>query len=197
MIAAIKKMRGVKCPGKHVTDKKRHATLNKLLCLSGRSMSIHLITENSWIDILKIQEEAYVEIEPEDVNVLKSKWLSSPKTCAVYKEGSNTSAYLLAHPWPSETPPKLHEECPITASLNLYLHDLALARESRGKGVAKKLVENLIDIAKAQGFNKILLVAVQNSGGFWSKFGFLSMPSSEICPSYGENAQLMSLKLET
>ena len=37
MIAAIKKMRGVKCPGKHVTDKKRHATLNKLLELLGKN----------------------------------------------------------------------------------------------------------------------------------------------------------------
>ena len=160
-------------------------------------MSINLITENSWIDILKIQEEAYVEIEPEDVNVLKSKWLSSPKTCAMYKEGNNISAYLLAHPWPSEIPPKLHEECPITASLNLYLHDLALARESRGKGIANKLVKNLIDIAKAQGFNKILLVAVQNSGGFWSKFGFLNRPNAEICPSYGHNSELMVLELKT
>ena len=160
-------------------------------------MSINLITENSWIDILKIQEEAYVEIEPEDVNVLKSKWLSSPKTCAVYKVDNNISGYLLAHPWPSEIPPKLHEECPITASLNLYLHDLALARESRGKGVAKKLVKNLIDIAKAQGFNKILLVAVQNSGGFWSNFGFLNIPNAVICPSYGHNAKLMVLDLKT
>jgi len=160
-------------------------------------MSINLITENSWIDILKIQEEAYVEIEPEDVNILKSKWLSSPRTCAMYKEGNNISAYLLAHPWPREIPPKLHEECPITASLNLYLHDLALARESRGKGIANKLVKNLIDIAKAQGFNKILLVSVQNSGGFWSKFGFLNKPNAVICPSYGKNAQLMVLELDT
>jgi len=160
-------------------------------------MSINLITENSWIDILKIQEEAYVEIEPEDVNILKSKWLSSPRTCAMYKEGNNISAYLLAHPWPNEIPPKLHEECPITASLNLYLHDLALARESRGKGIANKLVKNLIDIAKAQGFNKILLVSVQNSGGFWSKFGFLNKPNAVICPSYGKNAQLMVLELDT
>jgi len=41
------------------------------------------------------------------------------------------------------------------------------------------------------------LVAVQNSGGFWSKFGFQHIPSAEICPSYGENSQLMVLELET
>jgi ribosomal protein S18 acetylase RimI-like enzyme len=159
-------------------------------------MSINLITENSWAGILNIQEEAYVEIQPEDVNVLKSKWRSSPKTCAVYKQGNNILAYLLAHPWPNEIPPKLYEECPIAISLNLYLHDLALARESRGKGIANKLVKNLIDIARTQEFNKILLVAVQNSGGFWSKFGFLNIPNAVICPSYGHNAKLMVLKLK-
>lgn len=159
-------------------------------------MSINLITEHSWSDILKIQEEAYLEIEPEDVDILKSKWLLSPNTCAVYKEGDTILAYLLAHPWPSETPPKLHEKYPITASLNLYLHDLALAKESRGKGIAKKLVTNLVDIAKAQGFNKILLVAVQNSSGFWSQFGFKNLPDAVICPSYGHNAKLMILELK-
>ena len=113
----------------------------------------------------------------------------------MYKENNHISAYLLAHPWSSEIPPKLHEECPITASLNLFLHDLALTRDSRGKGIAKKLVNNLIDIGKAQRFDKILLVAVQNSSVFWSKFGFLNIPKAVICPSYGHNAKLMVLEL--
>ena len=59
--------------------------LMAVLCLRGRIMSINLITDNSWSDILKIQEEAYLEIEPEDVDILKSKWLLSPNTCAVFK----------------------------------------------------------------------------------------------------------------
>lgn len=163
----------------------------------GRIMSINLITENSWAGILKIQEQAYVEIEPEDVNILKSKWHSSPKTCAVYKQGNNILAYLLSHPWTNEVPPKLHEEYPVNTGLNLYLHDLAIAPNSRGKGIAIKLVKNLIDIAKAQGFNKILLVAVQSSGNFWSKFGFSNIPNAVICPSYGHNAKLMALELKT
>ncbi len=160
-------------------------------------MSISVITENSWVDILKIQEEAYVEIPPEDVDILKSKWLSSPNTCSVYLEHDNIlSAYLLAHPWPSELPPKLHEISPVTSSVNLYLHDLALAHEAKGKGIAKKLVENLIETAKIQGYKKILLVAVQNSSGFWGKFGFLHMPNAVICLSYGHSAKLMVLELK-
>ena len=161
-------------------------------------MSISLITENFWSDITKIQKKAYTELPPEDVNILKSKWLSSPKTCSVYLSHDNmVLAYLLAHPWANEAPPKLHEKSPITVCRNLYLHDLALAHEARGKGIARKLVENLIDNAKAQGVVKILLVAVQNSSGFWAKFGFLIIPNAVICPGYGDSAKLMALELKT
>ena len=161
-------------------------------------MSISVITENAWTDILKIQEEAYLDIPPEDVDVLKSKWLSSPSTCAVYLENNEVIlGYLLAHPWPSDIPPKLHEISPVTDSDNLYLHDLALANEARGKGIAKALVDNLIDTAKAQEYKKVLLVAVQNSGGFWEKFGFVHVPDADICPSYGLGAKLMLRELKT
>jgi hypothetical protein len=36
-------------------------------------MYISLIAEVFWADILKIQAEAYVEIPPEDLNILKNK----------------------------------------------------------------------------------------------------------------------------
>jgi len=160
-------------------------------------MPINPIKENSWDGILTVQKEAYTELPHEDLNILKSKWLSSPNTCAVYLSHENMIlAYLLAHPWASEIPPKLHENSSITMSLNLYLHDLALSLEARGKGIAKKLVENLIDNAKLEGFAKILLVSVQNSDGFWAKFGFLEIANAEICPSYGDKAKLMTLELK-
>lgn len=161
-------------------------------------MPISLINENAWVEIVNIQDKAYAGILPEDAHVLKSKWLSSPKTCAVYLGLNNSiSAYLLAHPWSGEIPPKLNEISVITGNEYLYLHDLALAEEARGKGIAKKLVENLIDTAKTQGFKKILLVAVQHSGGFWGKFGFLQIPTATICPSYGHEAKLMVLEFDT
>lgn len=159
-------------------------------------MYISLISENSWDCILKIQEEAYTDILPEDVGVLKSKWISSPNTCAVFLNNDNkVLAYLLAHPWDGEVPPKLHEKTEIKNSSKLYLHDLALAKEARGKGIAKQLVTYLIDKAKSQGFAKIFLVAVQGSDMFWAKLGFIDIPNALICPSYGECSKLMTLPL--
>ena len=161
-------------------------------------VSISPINENSWGDIVKIQEEAYIDLAPEDVNILKNKWHSSPQTCAVYSDHKGkVLAYLLAHPWASEAPPKLNEKISVTDSSTLFIHDLALAFEGRGKNIGKELVQNLIDNAQAQRFVKILLVAVQNSAGFWAEFGFINMPNKEICSSYGKSAQLMVLELET
>jgi len=167
------------------------------MSLGGYVMSINPINEYSWDDIVKIQEEAYTGVEPEDVKVLKSKWYSSPQTCAVFTDHKGkVLAYLLAHPWASEIPPKLNEKISVTYSPTLFIHDLALAIDGRGKNIGKKLVQNLIDNAKAKNYVKILLVAVQNSTGFWAKFGFLNISSEEICSSYGENSQLMVLELK-
>jgi ribosomal protein S18 acetylase RimI-like enzyme len=161
-------------------------------------MPISPINENSWDDIVKIQEEAYIDIAPEDVKVLKSKWYSSPQTCAVFSDHKGkVLAYLLAHPWASQIPPALNEKSPVTCSTTLFIHDLALAIEAKGKYIGKELVQNLIALAKAKRYEKILLVAVQNSIGFWAMFGFQNIPCEEICSSYGENSRLMVLKLET
>jgi len=162
-------------------------------------MSIVQISEESWAEILRIQEETYIELPPEDANILKSKWLSSPDTCSVYTSKENKIlAYLLSHPWGSDKPPKLNEEVTLNnETTNLYLHDLALSNGARGKGIAKALVENLISNAKTQGFTKILLVAVQGSSSFWAKYGFMVIDNIAICPSYGNTAKLMALELKT
>lgn len=161
-------------------------------------MSISTITENSWDAIMKIQAEAYTDIVPEEVSILKSKWLASPETCAVYVDDEHKIlGYLLAHPWESEVPPKLYEKTQVINSSTLFLHDLALVNAAQGKKIAKQLIENLIVYAKGQHFSKILLVSVQNSNVFWGKFGFVYTPSKIICPSYGDDAQLMVLALKT
>jgi len=162
-------------------------------------VSIVQISEKSWDRILKIQEEAYTELPPEDVSILKSKWLASPDTCSIYSSNENKIlAYLLSHPWGSDSPPKLNEEAPVNnETSNLYLHDLALSNEARGRGIARALVENLINNAKTQGFTKILLVAVQGSSSFWAKYGFMVIVNAAICPSYGSAAKLMVLELNT
>ena len=157
------------------------------------------ISENSWDEILKIQEEAYTELPAEDVNVLKSKWYASPETCFIYLNNENKIlAYLLSHPWCSDNPPKLYEEVSVNKKTSsLYLHDLALSIEARGRGIAGVMVENLINKARTLSFTKIMLVAVQGSTSFWAKYGFMTIDNATVCTSYGNDAKLMILELNT
>jgi len=153
------------------------------------------MSDNSWHGILKVQEEAYTGIPPEELNVLKSKWKASPETCFVFKStDEEIMGYLLSHSWNSNVPPKLFEEIPpkITGDI-LYLHDLAVLNKARGLGVGKQLSNKLIETAKRLKFKRILLVAVQESGRYWSNLGFREIHNVPICTSYGTSAKLMSL----
>lgn len=157
------------------------------------------ISENSWDEVLRIQEEAYTGVPPESIDVLKSKWVISPESCFVVRaenEPENILAYLLAHAWNSLEPPKLFEQVPENSTGEiLYLHDLAVANKARGMGVGKQLAKKLLETAKERGYEKVLLVAVQNSSRFWASLGFREVLHVSVCPSYGSDAQLMALEV--
>ena len=157
-------------------------------------MAITEISEASWEEILRIQEEAYTGIPPEEIEVLKSKWNNSPESCFIFSEGEDILAYLLAHSWNSLTPPKLFEQVPVDSSGKiLYLHDLAVSSSARGMGLGKQLANKLIDTAKTMHYEKVLLVAVQGSSRFWASLGFSEVLHVPVCASYGDDAKLMSL----
>ena len=103
--------------------------------------------------------------------------------------------YLLAHSWDSKLPPKLFHQLPEgTEGEILFLHDLAISTSALGKGIGSKLVEHLVKVATAEGYNEILLVSVQDSKVFWQKKGFTTL-SQKVCKTYGEDAQLMKRAL--
>ena len=157
-------------------------------------MAISNISETSWDAILRIQEEAYTGVLPEEIDVLKSKWHNSPESCFIFSEDENILAYLLAHSWNSLTPPKLFEQVPVDSSGKiLYLHDLAVSSRARGMGLGKQLVSKLMEAAKVNQYEKVLLVAVQGSNRFWASLGFSEVLHVPVCASYGDDAKLMSL----
>ena len=167
------------------------------------SRHIQPIIQTMWAEILKIQAEVYSEIEPESLEVLQSKWQQSPSCCFVYlakaelaeqsrPEEQNVLGYLLAHAWHSETPPKLYQILP-EESLGtiLFLHDLAISKHAAGRGVGTQMVKHLLDTATTSGFEKALLVSVQDSVSFWQKHGFVELKNQQANESYGEDAKIM------
>lgn len=147
------------------------------------------ISPSHWPDILRIQDAVYHDVQPESVTVLQSKWRASPKTCLVgINKNNQVVGYLLAHPWPVDELPKLHQAVPAVSDDNLYLHDLAVCPYARGQGVASRLLECLEQKRQSGGFSSISLVAVQNADGFWQKQGFSEHAEVTLCESYGDNA---------
>ncbi|WP_185234353.1 GNAT family N-acetyltransferase [Teredinibacter franksiae] len=156
-------------------------------------MKIKEIEEDNWGGILEIQDEAYHEVGPEDLDVLKSKKSVSPETCFVcVSDQGDALGYLLAHPWSGSGPPKLFEPLPyIGHSDSLFLHDMAVSSRSMGQGIGRSMMAKLIKVAELKGVKRITLVAIQGADSFWSLLGFKAISGTNICSSYGENAVLM------
>ena len=98
-------------------------------------MKIQEIEESHWSDILKIQDEAYHEIGPEELDVLKSKQSASPETCIVcVSDQDDVFGYLFGAPMERElSPPKLFEPLPDFVNSNsLFLHDMAVSSSFKG-----------------------------------------------------------------
>lgn len=68
------------------------------------------------------------------------------------------------------------------AADTFYIHDVAVAERCRGRGVARQLVERLLQLARARGFTRSELVSVQGSAPFWMKFGFEPLYEFEYVP---------------
>ncbi|NTS78477.1 GNAT family N-acetyltransferase [Catenovulum sp. SM1970] len=156
-------------------------------------MPISPIEAKHWNNILEIQHASYQEIGAEKLTVLKSKNEASPDTCFVSLSDTGlVNGYLLAHPWRGLSPPKLFKPLPdIKTSEYLYLHDMAIKPEFKGKGIGRSLALKLFEVAKNKGVNCVNLVAVQGAETFWLRMGFKPVKDVNLCSSYGKDAVLM------
>lgn len=71
---------------------------------------------------------------------------------------------------------------------HLYIHDLCVSPDGRGKGIAALLLDKLEACAREQGFLKFCGIAVQSSESFWRKQGFTPL---KPYPYHGEPGTLM------
>ena len=77
-----------------------------------------------------------------------------------------------------------------------YLHDLAVSRQARGKGIGQRLLATALAFATDEGFEHAGLVAVQDAPAFWRKQGFKPASTQKSLAEYGEGATYMRLPLQ-
>ncbi|MCV2350451.1 GNAT family N-acetyltransferase [Paucibacter sp. Y2R2-4] len=146
-------------------------------------------------EVLRIQAACFTELVPESEASLAAKLRAAPEHCwvaaASVEPASPLAAYLFALPWQAESPPLLDApDCSLPAQPDcLYLHDLSVDPQARGRGLAQALVQRFLDRLEASGLDRACLIAVQNSSDFWGRWGFQPSPLaaslSEKLSSYG------------
>jgi GNAT superfamily N-acetyltransferase len=109
------------------------------------------------------------------------------------------SGYVLSHPARLGAPPPLDT---LLGRLDpqadaLYLHDIALGPECRGRGLAAEAIERILDLGRR--YPAVMLISVYGTAPFWSRFGFSDETASarpEKLAPYGPYARYMVRRTE-
>lgn len=111
---------------------------------------------------------------PEGEAVFIERLALHPVGCLVLAGGEGLGGYVLSHPWLLGQVPALDSLLgPLPDDADAYyIHDLALVPAARGGGAASACVDRLAAHARASGFDRMALVAIGNSAGFWRRQGF-------------------------
>jgi len=137
---------------------------------------------------------------PEDRTVFANRLSLFAPGCLCLERDGRTAGYLVSHPVRQDSPPQLNSELadlPPDADC-YYLHDLALLPELRGGGNGRQAALMVVEIARAHGFDRIALIAVNGSASFWASCGFAPVRldiGSDKLASYGDDSQFMVREL--
>lgn len=138
---------------------------------------------------------------PEDLACFANRLDLNPHGCFVLADDQDrVHGYMVAYPWMRNAAPALNvliDALPEAPEV-VYLHDLALHPATRGGGYTRPAVEALVEQAKAEGYARLSLVAVNNASGFWARHGFeVQNPTgmAEKLASYGDDARYMERAL--
>ncbi|MEU3465391.1 GNAT family N-acetyltransferase [Streptomyces sp. NPDC006733] len=165
--------------------------------LTGDTVRLRRLEEADWDDVVALEARAYAESGlSEGREVLRSRGRVSPATCFVLEHAGQFGGYLLALPYPSGRCPDLTlTETSGYASANLHAHDFVITEALRARGLTPLFVRQIEQEARAQGYDRISMVAVQRSHVLWRRLGWVAQAEVGLPESYGTEAVYMSKAL--
>ncbi|KUL41534.1 hypothetical protein ADL15_04615 [Actinoplanes awajinensis subsp. mycoplanecinus] len=153
------------------------------------------VTERDWPGIVAIEASTYAgKGLSEDPAVLRTRM--DPATSYVLATGGRIAGYLLALPYPERCSPDLtRAEDTVHDSVNLHLHDLAIAPGHRRAGLGARLVRHLLSEAAGRGYRSVSLVALAGAGAFWRAQGFRDRDDVIPPAGYGADARYLTRRM--
>ncbi|MFZ6731221.1 GNAT family N-acetyltransferase [Undibacterium sp. Ji42W] len=125
--------------------------------------------------VYHIQTQAYVADMVEAPALLASRLAAAPACAWVVEQGDQVVAYLAAYPSRHGRISALGQEFqPAQPANALYLHDMAVAPEQAGRGLARAMLASALEYAGAQGWQYACLVSVQSTRSYWQNQGFMA-----------------------
>jgi predicted N-acetyltransferase YhbS len=130
---------------------------------------------------------------PERIEVFADRLSAYPAGSRVLVRSGAVAGYAVSHPARLHAPPPLdHLLGTIGADADsYYIHDVVVAPELRGQGLARKGVEALLATVP---YSATALVSVYGTMPFWAGFGFVdetrALAPGKLVP-YGEGARYM------
>ncbi|MEV4636557.1 GNAT family N-acetyltransferase [Actinoplanes sp. NPDC049548] len=170
-----------------------------LPCVAVRAERVRPIGAGDWPAIAALEAATYgASGLSESRAVLESRARSSPATSFVLDLGDRVGGYLLALPYPPfRFPHPDRAEHTVHRSSNLHLHDIVVDDRIRGRGWARRMLRHLTDTAKSSRYERVSLIAVGGTTGFWSAQGYRPHPEVSLPAGYGPGAVYMSRAIES
>ena len=152
--------------------------------------------------VLDVQRACYPGDFLEDAATFTQRLQSPANLSCVATQGGVVCAYLAAYrSRPGKVTPLNGGFDTVAQPDTLYLHDLAVAPQAAGQGLAQRLVKHLWAQGRSEGLVVSALVSVQGSQVFWERLGYrvqvLDDPAQQQnLASYGAGACYMAKTLE-
>jgi len=113
-------------------------------------------------------------IHKESRTIYENKFCSFPEGCYVYDE-NGIKGYIISHPYNISSPPKINTLLPEVEMNCLFIHDIVMVTEYRGRGIGNEIITKIVD-----GHPIVSLVACDDKArDFWIGYGFEEVAESD------------------
>ena len=135
-------------------------------------------------EVVRVQTAAFAPSLTEPPEALLCKINGFPRGAWGCFCEEELAGYIICVPWKGEKALPLGDTkvIPPEQADHLYIHDLAVHPDHRGKGVATRLVTQAIELARKTRSSRIALTSVQGSQKFWAGWGVRSKKKFEYAP---------------